>query len=105
PDGTEVHVSIKSDGGNARVDVRDYGPGVPAHLRTTIFEKFKQLGDILTDKPPGLGLGLPMARVILERQGGSIWHEPGKAGGSVFAFSIPLAPAAAVAVPAAASKA
>jgi signal transduction histidine kinase len=93
PAGTEVHVAIKTDGVTARVRVRDYGPGVPEHLRKTVFERFKQLGDILTDKPAGLGLGLPMARVILERQGGSIWHEPAEGGGSVFAFALPLAPA------------
>ena len=92
PEGSEIHVTIRHYGDAARVEVRDHGPGVPEHLRTVIFEKFKQLGDILTDKPPGLGLGLPMARAILERQGGAIWHEPPKSGpGSLFAFSIPLA--------------
>jgi signal transduction histidine kinase/signal recognition particle receptor subunit beta len=90
PEGSEVHIAIRDKGGAVRVDIRDRGAGVPEPLRTVIFEKFKQLGDVLTDKPPGLGLGLPMARAILERQGGSIWYEPGKGGGSVFAFTLPL---------------
>lgn len=90
PEGSEVHIAIRDRGGVVRVDIRDRGPGVPEPLRAVIFEKFKQLGDVLTDKPPGLGLGLPMARAIIERQGGSIWYEPGKGGGSVFAFTLPL---------------
>jgi signal transduction histidine kinase/signal recognition particle receptor subunit beta len=91
PEGTEVHVAIRHVGDAARIDVRDRGAGIPEHLRGVIFDKFKQLGDILTDKPPGLGLGLPMARAILERQGGTIWYEPARSGGSVFAFTLPLA--------------
>jgi signal transduction histidine kinase len=75
---------------------------VPERLRATVFEKFKQAGEVLTDKPPGLGLGLPMARAILERNGGSIRYEPGESGGSVFSFEIPLTAPAAVAAPAAA---
>jgi signal transduction histidine kinase len=90
PEGSEVHVVIRPKGGLARVEVRDAGAGVPAALRDVIFDRFKQLGDVLTDKPPGLGLGLPMARAILERQGGSIWYEAGKDGGAVFAFTLPL---------------
>jgi signal transduction histidine kinase/signal recognition particle receptor subunit beta len=90
PEGSEVHVAIRDTGGAARVEIRDRGPGVAEPLRAVIFERFKQLGEINTDKPPGLGLGLPMARAILERQGGSIWYEPGKGGGSVFGFSVPL---------------
>ena len=76
--------------GMARVDVRDRGPGVPEALRSAIFERFKQAGNVMTDKPSGLGLGLPMARAILERQGGRIWYEPAKDGGSVFSFTMPL---------------
>jgi signal transduction histidine kinase/signal recognition particle receptor subunit beta len=94
PEGTEVHVAIRHVGDAARIDVRDRGAGIPEHLRAVIFDKFKQLGDILTDKPPGLGLGLPMARAILERQGGTIWYEPARSGGSIFAFTLPLGAAA-----------
>ncbi len=90
PEGTEVHVAIRHVGDAARIDVRDRGAGIPEHLRAVIFDKFKQLGDVLTDKPPGLGLGLPMARAILERQGGTIWYEPARSGGSIFAFTLPL---------------
>jgi signal transduction histidine kinase/signal recognition particle receptor subunit beta len=90
PEGSEVHVAIRDGGGVARIEIRDRGPGVAETLRGVIFERFKQLGEINTEKPPGLGLGLPMARAILEKQGGTIWYEPGKGGGAVFAFTVPL---------------
>jgi sigma-B regulation protein RsbU (phosphoserine phosphatase) len=90
PEGSEVRVVLRTAEGWARVDVRDHGPGVPERLRKTIFERFKQAGEVLTDKPPGLGLGLPMARAIVERQNGSIRYEPAEGGGSVFAFELPI---------------
>jgi signal transduction histidine kinase len=92
PEGTEVHVTIRRAGDSARVEFRDAGPGVPEALRGAIFERFKQLGDVLTDKTPGLGLGLPTARAVVERNGGSIWHEHAAGGGSNFVFALPLAP-------------
>jgi signal transduction histidine kinase/signal recognition particle receptor subunit beta len=90
PEGTEVRVAVREKQGLARVDVKDKGPGVPEALRTAIFERFKQAGNVMTDKPSGLGLGLPMARAILERQGGRIWYEPAKDGGAVFSFTMPI---------------
>jgi signal transduction histidine kinase len=90
PEGSEVRVAVREKQGMARVDVKDRGCGVPEALRTAIFERFKQAGNVMTDKPSGLGLGLPMARAILERQGGRIWYEPAKEGGSVFSFTLPL---------------
>jgi signal transduction histidine kinase/signal recognition particle receptor subunit beta len=101
PESSEVRVALRVEGGVARVAVRDHGPGVPERLRATVFEKFKQVGDVLTQKTPGLGLGLPMARAILDRQGGSIRYDPAEGGGSVFTFEVPLAPAGSATPPAA----
>jgi signal transduction histidine kinase len=57
-----------------------------------IFEKFRQAGDTLTEKPQGTGLGLPISRQIVEHLGGRLWVEstPGK--GATFAFALPVAP-------------
>jgi len=54
-----------------------------------IFEKFRQVGDTLTDKPPGTGLGLAICRQIVDHFGGRLWaeSEPGK--GSTFSFTLP----------------
>lgn len=93
PEGSDVLVALRRDGDRARIEVRDEGPGVAEALRATIFERFKQGGDVLTEKPPGLGLGLPIARLLAERMEGSIAYEPGDPSGSVFVVTLPLSPA------------
>ncbi len=72
------------------VRVRDTGCGVPPAEERGIFDKFRQLGDTLTGKPKGTGLGLPICKEIVEYHGGRIWYEPAAGGGSVFSFSIPF---------------
>jgi signal transduction histidine kinase/DNA-binding response OmpR family regulator len=73
------------------ISVSDTGMGISAADQGKVFERFKQVGDTLTDKPKGTGLGLPICREIVEHHGGRIWveSEPGK--GSTFSFSLPLA--------------
>jgi signal transduction histidine kinase/DNA-binding response OmpR family regulator len=72
------------------VSVVDTGMGISAADQPKVFEKFKQVGDTLTDKPKGTGLGLPICREIVEHHGGRIWveSEPGK--GSTFSFVVPV---------------
>lgn len=79
------------DGSSVLVSVSDYGPGISRNDLDIIFDKFKQVGDTLTEKPTGTGLGLPICRQIIEHHGGRIWaeSEPGK--GSILIFSIPVA--------------
>jgi DNA-binding response OmpR family regulator len=55
-----------------------------------VFERFKQVGDTLTDKPKGTGLGLPICREIVEHHGGRIWVESELGQGSTFSFTLPL---------------
>lgn len=87
------------DGPEIRVAVRDSGSGIaPADLER-IFEKFKQAGDTLTEKPKGTGLGLPICRQIVERHGGHIWAESEPGQGSVFRFTLPALPEADVTPP------
>jgi Na+/proline symporter/nitrogen-specific signal transduction histidine kinase len=79
--------------GEMRVAVQDNGPGIRPADRETIFEKFRQGGlDVLTDKPQGTGLGLPISRQIIEYFGGRLWLEPAGAedGGAHFVFTLPL---------------
>lgn len=76
-----------------RVAVADNGPGIRPEDRETIFEKFRQGGqDVLTDKPQGTGLGLPISRQIVEYFGGRLWLEPAAAAeaGAHFVFTLPL---------------
>jgi signal transduction histidine kinase len=72
------------------VSIADTGKGILASLHGIIFEKFSQIGDTLTDKPRGVGLGLSICRLIVEYHGGKIGveSEPGK--GSVFTILLPV---------------
>ena len=73
---------------HAKVSVTDTGPGVEEHNLRTIFEKFKQVGDILTNKAKGTGLGLPICKQIIEQLGGSINVESQVGVGSCFYFTL-----------------
>jgi signal transduction histidine kinase len=73
-----------------RVDVRDNGPGIPPSEQQVIFEKFRQAGDMLTGKPQGTGLGLPISRQIVEHLGGRLWVESRPGAGACFSFTLPV---------------
>jgi signal transduction histidine kinase len=91
----EVALSEQSD--CLRVDVTDNGPGVSAADQAVIFEKFRQAGDALTNKPQGTGLGLPISRHIVEHHGGRLWVESPPGRGARFSFTLPLERVAAAA--------
>jgi signal transduction histidine kinase len=78
------------------VDVEDNGVGIGPEHQAVIFEKFRQVGDTLTQKPAGTGLGLAICRQIVDRLGGRLWVESEPGRGSVFSFTLPLAAASAV---------
>ena len=93
----KVVVRVAAQGGKVRVDVRDNGPGISAEHQKVIFEKFRQVGDTLTQKPAGSGLGLTICSQIIGHFGGRLWvqSEPGR--GSVFSFALPAMAVAAAA--------
>ena len=77
-------------GGDIVVSVVDTGMGIAPADQPKVFEKFKQVGDTLTDKPKGTGLGLPICREIVEHHGGRIWVESAIGQGSTFSFTLPV---------------
>jgi len=89
---SQVGIAARRQGDELRVDVTDNGPGISARDRETIFEKFRQVGDTLTEKPQGTGLGLPISRQIIEHFGGRLWVESELGRGSTFSFTLPLKP-------------
>jgi signal transduction histidine kinase len=92
PAGTgRVVVRLEVEGTSVRVDVEDNGVGIGREHQAAIFEKFRQVGDTLTQKPAGTGLGLAICRQIVARLGGSLWVESEVGRGSVFSFTLPLA--------------
>ena len=74
------------------VSIEDTGIGIAPADQQRVFDKFTQVGDTLTDKPHGTGLGLPICREIVERHGGRIWVESVLGKGSTFRFVVPLTP-------------
>jgi len=86
-----VTVGAKVENGTLVVQVIDTGNGISEADQDLVFEKYRQVGDVITDKPQGTGLGLPISKEIIEHHGGKIWVESVPQQGSTFAFSLPLA--------------
>ncbi len=99
-----VEVELAAAGGALRVTVADNGPGVRVEDQKVIFEKFRQAGDVMTDRPQGTGLGLPISRQIIEHFGGRLWVESVPGEGAKFVFELPLARPAAGRADAAAGR-
>lgn len=73
---------------SVRVDVRDTGPGIPAEDFVEIFSEFKRLNN-RTDAD-GIGLGLAIAKRLVDAHGGKIWVESGDRSGALFSFLLPM---------------
>ncbi len=86
-----VTVSLAQQSGFLRVEVSDTGIGISAADQEVIFEKFRQVGDTLTGKPQGSGLGLHISRRIIEHFGGRMWVTSHPGEGACFSFTLPLA--------------
>jgi signal transduction histidine kinase/DNA-binding response OmpR family regulator len=89
-DAGSITCSARLEGGAVVVGVRDSGIGIAPADQSKVFEKFKQVGDTLTDKPKGTGLGLPICKEIVEYHGGQIWVESQSGEGSTFFFTLPV---------------
>jgi signal transduction histidine kinase len=72
------------------VSVADTGIGIAGEDQDRVFDKFQQIGDILTAKPHGTGLGLAICKEIVTQHGGRIWVESKRGKGSIFRFVLPL---------------
>ncbi len=72
PKGTPVLLRIKPNGPQWRVEVEDHGPGIPEAFQSSIFQKFAQAEPLDTRQKGGTGLGLNIARALVEGMGGSI---------------------------------
>jgi PAS domain S-box-containing protein len=89
PPGEEVEIRAEVENGFLAVSVLDRGRGIPEREKNLVFERFYQVEETLHHSRPGLGLGLYIAREIVEAHQGRIWYEPRPGGGSVFRFLLP----------------
>ena len=91
PPETNVVVAAETGNGEAVVSVSDRGAGIPPEDIRRVFHRYYRSRRGHTDKTEGLGLGLYIARLIVEAHGGRIWVESEVGKGSTFSFTLPLA--------------
>lgn len=88
--GGTVRINIEEDSGYVKVSVSDNGIGIPARDLPKIFDRFFQVEEHLTRKHGGMGLGLSVAKSMIELHGGRIWAESEEGKGSTFTFLLPV---------------
>ncbi|MCL4396059.1 MAG: DUF4118 domain-containing protein [Chloroflexi bacterium] len=91
--GTEVEISARRANGELEISVADRGPGIPSVALPHLFEPFFRVAR-KGPRPKGTGLGLAVAKGLVEAHGGRIWAENRPDGGARFVFTLPLAPPA-----------
>jgi signal transduction histidine kinase len=93
PAGGDVRVSVSHADGVARLEVADTGIGIAAHDQARLFDRFFRTPDVAEQHFPGAGLGLYIARAIVEAQAGSITvrSEPGEGTSFMVAWPVGVA--------------
>jgi len=89
PKGKAVKVSAIQQKNAVMIRVQDEGPGIPAEMLESVFERFQQVGGPAKTKG-GSGLGLTICKAIVEMHGGKIWVESTQGQGSTFIFTLPI---------------
>jgi len=90
PEGGKITMSAALNGGAVAVSVADTGIGIAAEDQAAVFEEFRQVGDDYARKREGTGLGLALARRLVELHGGTLSLESELGKGSTFTFTIPV---------------
>ena len=89
----QVRIQVARRNGRAVVSVSDDGPGVPEADRERVFERFTRLDAARGASTGGAGLGLAIAKDIVERHGGSVTVDGAAGGGATVVIELPAGPA------------
>jgi signal transduction histidine kinase len=90
PEGGRIQMAVETKRDEVWVSVRDTGIGIPPRKQERIFDRFYQVEPSLTRRFEGMGLGLSIAKEMVELHGGRIWVESVEGMGSSFTFALPL---------------
>lgn len=90
PCGSSILIRVQKLYSFVRVEIEDQGIGIPKEERNQIFRRFYRGNNDYVNKQEGVGVGLYLARKLLEDEGGSIFVRPAKEQGSIFVLQLPL---------------
>jgi two-component system sensor histidine kinase VicK len=90
PEGGEISLALARQNGNAEIVVRDTGIGIPENDQQRVFDRFYRVDKARSRALGGAGLGLSIARCIVEAHGGQITMESATQRGTTFTVSLPL---------------
>ena len=88
PAGSEIGISVARDDGDVRFEIRDHGPGIAVSDNERIFEPFVRLARA-GQSPRGVGLGLAIAKRLVEAHAGAIWIDRTVTDGTQIVFTLP----------------
>jgi len=88
--GNRISVSIQRDEKKIEIQVQDNGIGIPKHQQKKVFTTFYRGSNAIKMETEGTGLGLFIAKNIIEAHGGKIWFESEQGKGTTFYFTVPI---------------
>jgi signal transduction histidine kinase len=90
PAGGAIRIRAVREDGSCEVSVEDTGPGIPTEHLPLVFERFYRVDPSRSRDDGGTGIGLAIARSVVEAHGGRIWAESGSGRGATFRFVVPM---------------
>jgi two-component system sensor histidine kinase KdpD len=87
---SEITLRGVIDSHTLKITVQDQGPGIPTNELSRVFDKFYRGAIQSVKRRRGTGMGLAIARGIVEAHGGRIWAESTPENGATFSFTVPL---------------
>ncbi|WP_075364298.1 sensor histidine kinase [Desulfosporosinus metallidurans] len=89
PSGGKIRIGLQSDEDNVKILIEDNGPGLPSNALEVIFDRFYRVDEARSRKVPGHGLGLSIAKRIVDAHNGEIWAENVEPHGARFCVVLP----------------